>query len=57
MQIEINFDGRKKKFAIKGKDKPQSIYPRMKGYQMNVRFISNVADADVSNPQIVVGVL
>lgn len=57
LQIEINFDGRKKKFAIKGKDKPQSIYPRMKGYQMNVRFISNVADADVSNPQIVVGVL
>ena len=55
--IEISFDGRKKSFKVKGKDVPQSIYPRMKGYQMSIKFISEKADAEISNPQIVVGVL
>jgi len=57
LKIEVDFDGRKKVFSIKGKEKPQSIYPRMKGCQMKIKFISSCVEADVSNPQIVVGVL
>ena len=57
LEIEVNLDGRKKRFKLKGKEQPQNIYPRMKGYQMNIKFISNVSLADVSNPQIVVGFL
>ncbi|MFA6860317.1 MAG: hypothetical protein WCR30_02915 [Clostridia bacterium] len=55
--VEVNCDGIVKTFAVKGKNGASKIFPKMKGEIVQISFISCLANAKISRPQIVFGVL
>lgn len=55
--IEVGIDGKKKIISLKGKKHSQSVYPNVSGRFIDINFISEQAEAEISNPQVVIGVL
>ena len=57
VDIILNLDGKKTTFKLKGKELPQTIYPNLKGYLFGIEFFTTTAEAYITNPSIVVGIL
>lgn len=55
--VEIIADNVKKKIKVKGSCKPQTIAPNMSGYNIGINFICEETESDISNPQVIVGLL
>mgnify|MGYP000983702592 CR=1 FL=1 len=55
--IEFDTDGKKKSMIVFGKQNAQKIFPNVTGYFVGINFISAQAEVEISNPQIIVGVL
>lgn len=55
--VVINYDGKSKKYLLKGKDSINTIKPNLKAYEFSIDFVCENDNCYISNPQVVVGYL
>lgn len=55
--VEFDTDGKKKLIKLQGKQNAQRIFPNVTGYFIGVNFISEQAEVEICNPQVIVGML
>ena len=44
-------------FSLSGKKEPQTIFPNVKGKEIAIDFVCEKPSCNISNPQVIVGVI